>query len=211
MVWILSHKLVEANRSIVMNTTIDTIPGAPKARRGVVVLFLLFCTFATTCTLSAQSRIVWQSFNPGFASSNGDDISLISLIGQPFVGDVAGSGIELRSRFGGFGSTTTSASVAQDRIPFAFNLSQNYPNPFNPSTVIRFGIPEASHVSLRIFDIVGKEVSTLVNAELSAGNHRYTFVADHLSSGVYFYRIIAASRGSKGRLFTETKKFILVK
>ncbi len=90
------------------------------------------------------------------------------------------------------------------QIPENFSLSQNYPNPFNPSTTIRFELPESDIVTLKIFNILGEEVSTLVNTELKAGKHEYQFNANNLSSGIYFYRIQAGS-------FTETKKMILIR
>lgn len=90
------------------------------------------------------------------------------------------------------------------QIPENFSLSQNYPNPFNPSTTIRFELPESDIVTLKIFNILGEEISTLVNTELKAGKHEYQFNANNLSSGIYFYRIQAGS-------FTETKKMILIR
>jgi len=90
------------------------------------------------------------------------------------------------------------------QIPENFSLSQNYPNPFNPSTTIRFELSESDIVTLKIFNILGEEISTLVNTELKAGKHEYQFNANNLSSGIYFYRIQAGS-------FTETKKMILIR
>ncbi|HQF42866.1 MAG TPA: T9SS type A sorting domain-containing protein [Ignavibacteriaceae bacterium] len=89
-------------------------------------------------------------------------------------------------------------------IPEVYSLSQNYPNPFNPSTAIRFSIPEQTNVSLKIFNSIGQEVASLVNGELSAGNHEVNFNASKLSSGIYFYRIETPA-------FTSTKKMILIK
>lgn len=85
-----------------------------------------------------------------------------------------------------------------------FVLFQNYPNPFNPSTTIRFELSESDIVTLKIFNILGEEISMLVNTELKAGKHEYQFNANNLSSGIYFYRIQAGS-------FTETKKMILIR
>ncbi|MDT3697739.1 MAG: T9SS type A sorting domain-containing protein [Ignavibacterium sp.] len=90
------------------------------------------------------------------------------------------------------------------QIPENFSLSQNYPNPFNPSTTIRFELPEEANVTLKIFNIIGEEVSTLVDTELKAGQHEYQFNANNLASGIYFYSI---STGS----FYQTKKMVLVR
>ena len=89
-------------------------------------------------------------------------------------------------------------------IPEQFTLSQNYPNPFNPSTTIRFQVPNSSFVNLKVYDILGNEVATLVNEEKPAGSYVSVFNAAGLSSGIYFYKLTAGS-------FVETKKMILLK
>ncbi len=83
-------------------------------------------------------------------------------------------------------------------------LGQDYPNPFNPSTTIKYELPMSSEVKLSVFDVLGREVSVLVNERRDAGVHEVTFDASGGSSGVYFYRMIAGS-------FTETKKLLLVR
>jgi len=88
--------------------------------------------------------------------------------------------------------------------PSSFSLLQNYPNPFNPSTVIRYTIPETGFVKLKILNILGQEIRTLVNATQTAGEYKITFNAQNLSAGVYFYRLETGT-------FTQTKKLILLK
>ena len=85
-----------------------------------------------------------------------------------------------------------------------YSLSQNYPNPFNPSTQIKFSIKESGMVSLKIFDVLGREVATLVNNEYAAGNYSVDFSAAGLSSGIYFYRLESGS-------FVQTNKMMLIK
>ena len=85
-----------------------------------------------------------------------------------------------------------------------FFLSQNYPNPFNPSTNINYSLSATSHVVLKVYDILGREVAKLVNEEKHSGNYKIIFNGSNLSSGVYFYRIQAGN-------FTVTKKFVLLK
>ncbi len=86
-----------------------------------------------------------------------------------------------------------------------FELEQNYPNPFNPSTTIRFSLPTSQVVTLKVYDMLGREVATLVNGErLGAGNYAYQFMANGLASGTYIYRLQAGS-------FVEAKKMTLVK
>ena len=85
-----------------------------------------------------------------------------------------------------------------------FMLQQNYPNPFNPSTVISFQIPNRSYVQLKVYDILGIEIATLVNEERPAGDYKVNFDASSMSSGIYFYRIVADK-------YIETKKMILLR
>ncbi|MCA0444604.1 MAG: T9SS type A sorting domain-containing protein [Bacteroidetes bacterium] len=103
--------------------------------------------------------------------------------------------------------TLTSTGIEENNAgvkPVSFSLSQNYPNPFNPATVINYQLPVNSMTKLKIYDVIGREVATLVNEMKPAGRYQVTFNAGHLSSGVYFYRIEAGS-------FVQTKKLILVK
>jgi hypothetical protein len=89
-------------------------------------------------------------------------------------------------------------------IPLAAFLDQNYPNPFNPSTTIRYGLPERSHVSLAVYNTLGQKVAQVVSGEVDAGYHEVKFNAPNLPSGVYFYRLQAGS-------YVETKKLLLVR
>ncbi len=88
--------------------------------------------------------------------------------------------------------------------PDNFYLSQNYPNPFNPSTTISYSIPEYSNVSLKVFDILGNEIETLVNEEKPGGQYEAKWNAEGLTGGVYFYQFRAGS-------YSETKKMLLIK
>jgi hypothetical protein len=88
--------------------------------------------------------------------------------------------------------------------PKRFTLSQNYPNPFNPTTTISYDLPKESFVSLKVFDLLGREVASLVSEEMSAGNHSRQWNTSNVSSGIYFYRLQAGT-------FTETKKLVLLR
>jgi hypothetical protein len=90
------------------------------------------------------------------------------------------------------------------KIPIYFELCQNYPNPFNPTTTMSFSLLSKSYVSLKVFDLLGREVATLVNGELSAGDYSRQWNAAGLASGIYFYRFQANS-------FSETKKLVLLR
>ena len=96
-------------------------------------------------------------------------------------------------------------SVEYETIqPTQFALEQNYPNPFNPSTKIQYSVPQTSQVQIKVFDVLGNEIETLVNEEKPTGTYELTWNAANLPSGVYFYQIKAGS-------FIETKKMILIK
>ncbi len=93
--------------------------------------------------------------------------------------------------------------------PKEFSLNQNFPNPFNPSTKINFSLAADSKVSLKVFNVLGQEVSTLLNGNLAAGNHEINFNAAGMNTGVYFYKLEAA--GIDGTKFSSVKKMILSK
>jgi hypothetical protein len=95
-------------------------------------------------------------------------------------------------------------SVGNEIIVNSFNLEQNYPNPFNPTTRIEFQIPGRTLVSLKIFDLLGKEVGMLVNREMEAGSYKVEFDAANLPSGIYFYKL-------QTNTFVQTKKMVLIK
>jgi len=90
------------------------------------------------------------------------------------------------------------------RLPMTFDLMQNYPNPFNPTTIIKFSIPQRSNVSLKIYDVLGNEIATLVKEEKERGDYSVNFDATLLASGMYLYRIQAGT-------FVETKKMVLLR
>lgn len=96
-------------------------------------------------------------------------------------------------------------------VPAAYRLEQNYPNPFNPATKISYALPENSHVSLGVYNVLGQLVVTLKNGTENAGYKSVTFDASALPSGIYFYRLEATSAASPGNSFTTVKKLVLLK
>lgn len=143
----------------------------------------------------------WGPKNNGLSTP----VTYLPIEAKKLVIDSSGN-IFVSTRFGVFRSieVTTSVKDITHRTPSAFKLEQNYPNPFNPSTTIQFEITQRSSVQLKVFDIGGKELTTLVNQVLSPGIYKRTFEAQGLPSGVYFYRIEAGN-------FSQTKKIILLK
>ncbi|MDZ7367155.1 MAG: T9SS type A sorting domain-containing protein [candidate division KSB1 bacterium] len=130
--------------------------------------------------------------------------------GVPTNAGVAAAIYELadRTQYGNLspqlGGVLTSVKEREAALPAAFALAQNYPNPFNPSTVISFQLPANSHVTLKVFDVNGREVTTLVEGNLAAGNHAVTFAPRNLAGGIYFYQLTAGK-------FSERRKAVLMK
>ena len=106
--------------------------------------------------------------------------------------------IVVENQYTGIGEQLTS------EIPCEFKLEQNYPNPFNPATIINFSVPKISLVTIKVYDVLGNEVATLVNEEKIQGVYSVTFDASHLSSGVYFYKINSGN-------YSEVKKMAFIK
>ncbi len=159
--------------------------------------------FQDTLSYKLVNSPVWMNINPttgliqGIApQTEGDTTVTIKVVDNHANSDTQTFTLHI---------SNTITSVRENNIlPSEFSLYQNYPNPFNPSTTINYEIPKQSFVKLKIYDILGREVKTLVNEEKSAGNYKVTFDASGLASGIYFYRMQAGS-------FVETKKLILLK
>ncbi len=101
-------------------------------------------------------------------------------------------------------SLVTGITPLSNEIPKTFSLEQNYPNPFNPVTNIKFAVVKSGIVTLKVYDISGREVAVLVNEELNAGSYNFDFNAAQISSGIYFYRLTSIN-------YTDTKKMVLIK
>jgi hypothetical protein len=109
------------------------------------------------------------------------------------------------SRFGGLGQIVTNVRQNQkETVADLFQLDQNYPNPFNPSTTINYDLPRDSRVTLKVYDVLGREVTMLVNEDQKAGLKSAEWNATGFASGVYFYRLEAGS-------FVSVKKLLLLK
>ena len=110
----------------------------------------------------------------------------------------------------------TVATSVDDQVPLTFGLQQNYPNPFNPTTSFEFhlpagqaGVPSSSFVRVSVFDMLGREVATLVNGDRAPGKYLMHWDASVMPSGVYYYKMTA--RGEKGESFSQTRRMVVVK
>ena len=102
------------------------------------------------------------------------------------------------------GVVSVEENQIREIVPNEYLLYQNFPNPFNPTTTIKYSIPKLSFVTIKIYDVLGSEVATLLNEERPAGTYELNWNANNISSGVYFYTLQAGD-------FVETKKMILLK
>ncbi len=142
--------------------------------------------------LSTDQGATWINISPGIT------IQLASIVITPSGRILVGGSYVFRSR------TTTTSTTESPSLPEKFSLMQNYPNPFNPTTNIRFKISDLGFVSLIVFDVLGRELRTLVNEVKTPGEYSVSFDASDLGSGVYFYRLRAGE-------FVETRKLVLMK
>jgi hypothetical protein len=145
---------------------------------------------------STNNGMKWAGANVGLADST---IWALAVCGRYLFAGMS-SGVWRRP----LSELVVSAGQVAEVPPRAFLLHQNYPNPFNPSTTIRYGLPERSHVSLAVYNTLGQQVAVLQNEEQEAGYHDVKFNASSLPSGVYFYRLQAGS-------YVETRKLCLVR
>jgi hypothetical protein len=147
---------------------------------------------ADLSTLGGGSAVVFASgFLTPASNQNGEGFGIFFALGDGTVGQFPVAGV-------------TSIGNNSDVTPDTYTLSQNYPNPFNPSTIINFTIPNSEVVSLKVFNILGVEVATLINENLSAGAYSYNFNAQNMASGVYLYELKTGN-------FKEVKKLNLLK
>ena len=169
---------------------------------------------------SAQSsRVTWYSFDMGYHALKAGNTEILSVIGQDFVGAARQSDTQVISGF--LTDTLTGGTIVsvrgQEGLPESYALSQNYPNPFNPSTTVHFDIPVAAHVTLRVYNVLGQEIMTVLDEEKVAGRYDVRIDASALSSGAYFYRLQAeppaTSSGLRERAgaFVQTRKFLLLR
>jgi len=156
--------------------------------------------------------IIWFATDDGFASLFGGQVTVYPFNDWSVVAievdknnniwlGTANNGLYF---FDGNDFRYITAITEETSFPLEYNLAQNYPNPFNPTTNIRFRIAEFGFVSLKVYDVLGSEVATLVNDEKPAGSYEVEFSATGLPSGIYFYKLQTES-------FIETKKMILLK
>lgn len=153
----------------------------------------------SAATSYTQFSIPFTYVSSSTPDSGGIDVAIYQALGSSAVH--AGSTFKLDDlSFSG----ATGVVNAIDQTPQSYALHQNFPNPFNPSTVISYELPVTGFVSLKVFDLLGRERATLVSADQTVGYHQVTFDASNLASGTYFYRLQTGG-------YVETRKLVLLK
>ncbi|MBI5473293.1 MAG: T9SS type A sorting domain-containing protein [Ignavibacteriae bacterium] len=172
-----------------------------------VAMAALLC--ASVQTVFAQPvAIPLSAFGTGYGVQSGSGNVVRAFVGEAAIGRSAGGGdvilVGFLSGATRLGGGIVSVPELREGIPSTFDLEQNYPNPFNPTTTIRYQIPAANRVQLKLYDLLGQEVATLFDDVQEPGRYRLVFDANGLASGMYVYRLQAGS-------FVNTKKLLLLK
>ncbi len=156
--------------------------------------------------LHAQDKIPSSVLGNGAAAASGANNKIVGTLGQAAIGVTGSSDASHRAGFwySTFDMVTSVEQLEDEFVPTEFRLEQNYPNPFNPSTTIRFALPKTSNVTIKIYDVLGRQVATLVDEKYQPGVYKVIFEAGELASGLYIYRIQTQS-------FTQSRKLMLLK
>lgn len=171
----------------------------------VLNTFIGLAMFLFVYSTQAQNQLPNSVFGSGGATVSNSSNIHFGTMGEAIIGSSANSSNQSASGFWNVYKQSVITSLGdEETIPLEYKLDQNFPNPFNPTTVIRFALSEKSSVVLKVYDVLGGEVATLVNTEMEIGRYEAKFNADNYSSGIYIYRLSAGS-------FVSTKKMILVK
>jgi len=152
-------------------------------------------SYTSNTTVNGTPNTLSQNRHNHSDLSSGDGCTAITSVGTTYT---ARPNISLTV------NAAVNLSFENNLIPTKYELAQNFPNPFNPSTKINFAIPKQAMVTLKVFDILGREVAVLVNDVKQPGYYTLDYDASHLASGVYFYKLTSGT-------FTEVKRMVLVK
>jgi len=186
----------------------DSSQGEITMKKLMIIWMLSFFPTGFALQQHAATQIVVSksvSGNGGDVLSN-SEYRVVGTLGQPFIGITQNSSKVNRVGFWYLATHTviTDVDETSSSVPVEFRLEQNYPNPFNPTTTILFALPRRAEVKLKIYDLLGREVATLLDKELQPGEYKVNFEARGLQSGIYFYRIEASG-------FVQTRKLTLLK
>lgn len=170
----------------------------------IAVILTLGMAAATGPLLAQQFQIARYVIGNGSTSISNSEFQIVGTVGQPAIGTGSTQTIIHQSGFWSGLDIITAVEPIPDVVPDVFRLDQNYPNPFNPVTTIQFAVPKTSQVSIKLYDILGREVATLLDERMTTGEYKLQFDAAGLASGLYFYRM-------QGDGFVQSRKLTLLK
>lgn len=178
--------------------TVSTVNGSYLSKKFVTTFGLYYRILIFEYPIIERPDTTWIAQNVWMVRKSTPSANVnFSSLGLPIAFSVPGNIYELTNPSIGIQNIST-------EIPSSYSLKQNYPNPFNPNTVIRFLLSVAGNVTIKVYDVRGREVQTLVNERLQAGTYETSFDGSGLNSGVYFYKMTANG-------FSQTRKMILKK
>jgi ligand-binding sensor domain-containing protein len=186
--------LTDYTKSSLISTLLG-FPTVPAIVGNVQGRIFIGCNYGVFSSIDTGKT--WQPYNEGLPSGVAVNSLLIDNNGYLYAGTA--SGVVFKTE-----QTTVGVAETKKNLPLAWRLDQNYPNPFNPTTQINYQLSKISKVSLKVYDLLGREVANLVNEEQSAGPHTIKWNASEVATGVYFYQLTAGS-------FVQTKKMLLLK
>ena len=175
--------------------------------------FIILISIFPCRNLNGQAKISQSVFGNGNILSSDKNSKIYGTIGQPLIGqtNVTSSMVSSGFWYNLSGIITSDEQTSDEILPQKFKLEQNYPNPFNPTTKIKYSLPNVRNAykrplqtTLKVYDILGREVVTIINERQQPGYYEVEFNAANLSSGIYFYKLKAGD-------FLLTKKMILLK
>ncbi len=168
-----------------------------------VALTMVAVALMFAAPAAAQYQITESVIGSGATNASGGSYQLLGTVGQPVIGVTEGG--SYRNEIGFWympGWVLT--GIDDEELPLRTQFGQNYPNPFNPVTTIAFSLAKPAHVSIKVYDVSGREVRTLIDADMEPGRYSETLDAAGLAGGVYFARMVADE-------YTELKKLVLIK
>lgn len=179
----------------------------PKTTSILAVIIML----VSTQHIKAQSKINNNVIGNGGGVASDSSFRLVGTLGQPTLGVSNDDKNSVKSGFWfqAEGIVTSVEEIETPEIPKEYRLEQNYPNPFNPTTTVEFALPQKSSVTIKLFDIQGREIAILAEEEYEVGKYKVVIDGQDLSSGIYFYQIYV--RRENENIFSQTRKMLLVK
>ncbi|MEB2353934.1 MAG: T9SS type A sorting domain-containing protein [Ignavibacteriales bacterium] len=203
------------NFEISNTVPVELISLTANVEKSTVMLNWITATEVNNSGFQIERRKTWEGKNSiweaiGFINGNGTttEINSYSYMDE----ELAAGKYNYRLKQIDFDGSFAYSDIVEVEVALTeFKLAQNYPNPFNPSTRIQFAVSSTQYVTLKVYDVLGNEIATLVDEKKSIGNYEVEFNANNLTSGVYFYQLKVYYENDKDGNSVQTKKMVLIK